>query len=106
MFLVANTYEPGSQEFNDVFETAVRMYPNDETANLNAAVSALNRNDLSSATRYLAKAGTSHAALNARGILAARTGDDKAAEAFFRQASSLPEAQHNLSELLKARATP
>ena len=27
MFLVANTYEPGSQDYNDVFETAVRSIP-------------------------------------------------------------------------------
>ena len=29
MFLVANTYTPGSQDFNEVFETAVRMYPDE-----------------------------------------------------------------------------
>ena len=53
MFLVAQTYEPGSQEYNDVFETAVRMYPDDETANLNAAVIALGKNNLADAERYL-----------------------------------------------------
>ena len=37
MFMVAQTYEPGSKEFNDVMETAVRLYPQDQTANLNAA---------------------------------------------------------------------
>lgn len=49
MFLVANTYAPGSQEFNDVFEIAVRMYPQDVTANLNAAITALGKNDLPAA---------------------------------------------------------
>ena len=33
MFMVAQTYEPGSKEFNDVMETAVRLYPQDQTAN-------------------------------------------------------------------------
>lgn len=53
MFLVANTYPAGSQEFIEVFETAVRMYPEDEVANMNAAAAALSRNDLISAERYL-----------------------------------------------------
>lgn len=53
MFLVANTYPKGSQEFIDVFETAVRMYPDSEIANMNAATAALSRNDLISAERYL-----------------------------------------------------
>ena len=53
MFLVANTYPTGSQEFIDVFETAVRMYPQSEIANINAATAALSRNELVSAERYL-----------------------------------------------------
>lgn len=101
MFLVANTYTPGSQDFNEVFETAVRMYPDDETANLNAAVIALQKNDLQAAERYLKKAGNSPQALNARGVLAVRQGDRQAAERFWRQ-STLPEANHNLSELEKS----
>ena len=100
MFLVANTYTPGSQDFNEVFETAVRMYPDDETANLNAAVIALQKNDLQAAERYLKKAGNSPQALNARGVLAVRSGDKQAAERFWHQ-STLPEAQHNLKELEK-----
>ena len=53
MFMVANSYPKGSQEFIDVFETAVRMYPKDEIASINAAAAALSRNDLVSAERYL-----------------------------------------------------
>lgn len=37
MFLVAQTYSPGSDEFNEVMDIAVRMFPDDPTANLNAA---------------------------------------------------------------------
>lgn len=69
-YLVARTYEPGSVEFNDVFETAVRMYPDDETANLNAANSAMQRKDFESAKRYLFKAGDSSQAVYARGAYA------------------------------------
>lgn len=98
MFLVANTYEPGSQDYNDVFETAVRMYPNDETANLNAAVIALNKNDLTAAQRYLLKAGTSPQAQNARAVVAIRENRLDDADRLLRQLS-LPEAAHNLREL-------
>ncbi|WP_073346030.1 DUF3868 domain-containing protein [Bacteroides congonensis] len=69
-YLVARTYEPGSVEFNDVFETAVRMYPDDETANLNAANSAMQRKELESAKRYLSKSGNSPQAVYARGVYA------------------------------------
>ena len=79
MFLLAQSLEPGSDEYNEVFETAVRMYPNDETANLNAANSAMQRNDLSNAEKYLSKAGTSGEAEYARGVLSALKGEyDKA----------------------------
>lgn len=98
MFLVANTYEPGSQDYNDVFEIAVRMYPNDETANLNAAVIALEKNDLTAAQRYMLKAGTSPEADNARGVLTVKQNRLDDAERLFRE-NALPQAQHNLNEL-------
>lgn len=104
MFLVANTYAQGSQDYNDVFETAVRMYPNDETANLNAAVIALRKNDLAAAARYLEKAGQSTESQNARGVLAAKQGRYEEAEAAFRLAAPLPEAEHNLGELQRVAA--
>ena len=56
MFLVAETYETGSEPFNEVFEIAVRMYPEDAVSNLNAAISAVNTRQLDKAKRYLAKA--------------------------------------------------
>ena len=102
MFLVANTYEPGSQDYNDVFETAVRMYPDDETANLNAAVIALQKNDLAAAQRYLQKAGSSPEALNARAIMAIREHRFDDAEQLLRQCD-IPEAVHNLGEMEKTR---
>lgn len=98
MFLVANTYAPGSKDYDDVFETAVRMYPDDETANLNAAVIALRKDDLAAAGRYLAKAGNSGEAQNARGVLAAKQGRYAEAETVFGQ-SDIKEAKHNLEEL-------
>lgn len=79
MFLLAQTYEPGSREYNEVFETAVRMYPANETANLNAANTAMGRNELEAAEIYLSKAGESVEAMYARGVLSALKGDYAAA---------------------------
>lgn len=55
LFVAANSQEPGSELYNRAFELAVTMYPEDETANLNAAVAAMQRGDMISAGRYLAK---------------------------------------------------
>ena len=97
MFLLAQTLEPGSEEYNNVFETAVRMYPMDEVANLNAANSAMSRNDLASAARYLSKAGNTDDAVYARGILAASKGDYAEAIQHFSQVENrLPEAKEAL----------
>ena len=69
-FLVAQTYEPGSVVYNNVFETAVHMFPANEVANLNAANIALSENNLARATRYLEKAGNSAESQYARAVLA------------------------------------
>lgn len=79
-YIAASVLEPGSDEFNEVFETAVRMYPEDVNANLNAANSAIMRKDFVSAKRYLEKAGNSAEAAYSRAVLNAFTGDYSAAE--------------------------
>lgn len=68
MYLVAQTYEPGSPEFNEVFDIAVRLFPDDETANLNAACTDLQKGDLTSAEKHLAKAGNSKEAERVRDV--------------------------------------
>ena len=66
LFMVAQTYELGSKDFNEVMELAVRMYPTDETANLNAAIIRLNNGDADAAKPYLDRAGDSTEADAAR----------------------------------------
>lgn len=101
MYAVADTYLEGSEEYNEVFETAVRMFPESEPANVNAACIALEKNDMKSAAKYLANAGDSDEAKNARGVYAAKNGDKDAAVELFREASHLQAAQENLEMLLK-----
>ena len=93
IYLLANSLEPGSEEYKDVFETAVRLYPNDETANLNAANAALLRNDLEHAARYLEKAGNSDKAQYARGMYLLKQGDyNEALKIFNNLSATMPEA--------------
>lgn len=97
MMRVARLYAEGSEQFNDVIETALRYYPEDPTANLNAAIASLLREDYSHAERLLAKCANMPEAENALGIIAARRGDMKAARAHFEAAGDLPEALRNLN---------
>ena len=88
-YLVAGKYEPGTDEFTDIFQTAVRMFPNDETANLNAANAAIRRDDFGTARRYLDKAGDSAEAVYARGALAVREGDYDTARRYLNKAKEM-----------------
>ncbi|WP_279209883.1 DUF3868 domain-containing protein [Bacteroides nordii] len=104
-YLVAGKYEPGTDEFTDVFQTAVRMFPNDETANLNAANAAIRRDEFGAARRYLDKAGDSAEAVYARGALAVREGDYDTARRYLDKAKEmgLEQADRTLDELNKRR---
>ena len=85
---LAEQYEAGSDAFNEVFATAVRMYPADAQANLNAANAAMQKGDLKRAAQYLQKAGASAEAVYARGVQAALSGDYPGALPYFRQAKN------------------
>lgn len=104
-YLAAQDFEPGSDEFAEVFETAARMFPNDETANLNAANAAMRRGDTTGAARYLEKAGDSPEAVYARGALAIRMNDYDSARDFLEKAKllGLEQAGITLEQLEKYR---
>lgn len=88
-FVAAQNVERGSKEYDYIFETAARMYPDSEIANLNAANAAMAQGAYDNAARYLAKAGEGSEAVYARGILAALQGDYAAARPLFEQAARL-----------------
>ncbi len=106
MFAVANTYDEGTKEYNEVFAIALQLYPDDPVANLNAANVAISEGNFAAAAAYLAKAGNSAAAQNARGVLNLLEGNLDAAEQLFKQAQAagIPSATLNLEELEKKRA--
>lgn len=73
-YLAASSLTAGSPQYDDVWLTAVLMYPDDALANINAAYAYINRGDLASATRHLDNAGNGMDADFARGVLAAKAG--------------------------------
>lgn len=105
MYLAAEHMEQGSDEYNEVFEIAVRMFPEDATANLNAANSAMGRGDMKNAERYLTKAGDDARAVYARGVFAALSGDyDEAARLFgAAESEGIAEAAEALRQIERIR---
>ena len=105
LYLVANSYEPGSEDYNETFETMVRLYPDDTVANLNAANAAMNRGDLDRAAKYLNKAGDGAEAVYARGVLAGFKGEYDAAEPLLKEAlqKQIPGAADALQQIQKVR---
>lgn len=102
MFIVANMYDVEEQEFAEVFETAVRLFPNDEIANLNAAASALQWGDTERAKKYLDKSSTRTAEyMNNVGVYYLLIGEYNKARDWFSRAmqKGLDQAAHNLQEL-------
>ena len=87
LFILSRIYEPGSEEFNEVFEVAVALYPASKEANLNAANAAMGRGDLVKAAKYLGKAGQSAEAEYALGVYAALSKDYVQAKELFRKAA-------------------
>ena len=104
-YILAQTYELGGEKFNDLFETAVRMFPNDQVANLNAANSAISKGDYRSALRYLDKAGDMPEAIYTRGVLEVYREDNQAAKPYLEKALKLgiTEAKQALEEIAKNR---
>ncbi|MBO7264510.1 MAG: DUF3868 domain-containing protein [Alistipes sp.] len=104
-YILAQTYESGSDEFNELFETAVRMYPNDPVANLNAANSAILRKDYRGALRFLEKAGDMPEAVYARGALEVYMENCEGAKPYLLEAQKLgiTKAEEVMTEISKNR---
>lgn len=75
LYLLAKSYPDDSREYFEVFSLAARMFPDDTTANLNAANAAMGSGDLAAAEMYLQRAGDSPEATYARGLHKAMNGD-------------------------------
>lgn len=107
MYLVASTYSNGSREFISVFETAVRLFPEDDIAKLNAAIAALSRRDTVTAEQYLNQIKYQELPeyANAMGVLGLLTGNYDTSESYLQAAcaAGLDVAGKNLEELRKKK---
>ncbi|MCD8208206.1 MAG: DUF3868 domain-containing protein [Bacteroidales bacterium] len=68
LYVLADTYEPGSEEFEAIFDLTVQLYPDDPASALNAANAAIRSFNFQRARYYLEKAGDSPKAEYARGV--------------------------------------
>ena len=93
LYLVAQSCEPGSDEFESLFETAVRMFPEDGTAIPEEPPT------------YLSRSGDSPQAVYARGVYEMLTQHYDAAEELFAraEAAGIAEAAEGLEAIAKIR---
>ena len=103
MYRVAQTYEVGSESYNEVFEIAVRLYPDDPVSNLNAANTALLNRNATAARRYLAKAAEGPEKRLAEGVASWLEGDTDKARSIFESLTNDPkvgvQAKENLGKM-------
>ena len=105
LYIASTAYEPGSEQFSEVFEVAVKMYPSDYIANLNAANVAIAAGNYKAAKKYLDKAGDSVEAVYARGLYYMAVNEyDKAEECLKdAEAKGVAEAAQMLEQCAKLR---
>ena len=105
MFRLALTHTPGSETYNRIFMTAVQLFPDNPTANLNAACIALTQKDTKAAAGFLEKAPPVPETALAKGVLYFLQADYEEAEKLFRQAkdAGLSQAEDNLKQVLELK---
>jgi tetratricopeptide (TPR) repeat protein len=101
MYLIADTYEQGSPEFNEVFDIAVRYFQDDMIANLNAAAAALLGGKTAYAKRILEKYEDEPTAWNNLGVVYMAEHRFDEAEKYLQEAARKgnAEARQNLGLL-------
>lgn len=103
MYLVANTYPKGSDEFKTVFDIASRLYPHDPIAQLNAATVDLEAGSLDRAIQNLEKLNTPDSWNNLAVAYAQKGESTKALELFEKaQKAGSEDALKNIEELRKS----
>ncbi|MDR2894276.1 MAG: DUF3575 domain-containing protein [Alistipes sp.] len=100
LFLIADTYTPGSAEFREVMDIAARTFPDNDVANNNAAASALAAGDATRAAQLLGRVKNHDADWNNNmGMLSYLQGDAARAADYFRAAGQRGAA--NAAEMAK-----
>ena len=111
IYRIAESCQPGSEEFNHSFQVAATMVPDDPIANLNAGAMEIQKGgDLTTAKKHLAKADQkAPETLNNLGVIALLEGDYDAAEKYFNAAKAgglTTQADTNMKQLKSIRNYP
>jgi hypothetical protein len=101
IYEVANTYEKGSEDFIELFNAALKNFPEDKFANLNAAAAYILENDYESAGAILEKYKNEPEAWNNLGVVFSYQCRFEEAEEYLQKAHRQgdAEARHNLAVL-------
>lgn len=101
VYLLANSFELGSDEYNEVMETAALLFPNNDVATYNAANVAINRKDYKKALQLLDKLPDSGDTYYLRGVIAAYQGNVEEAREWFLKAkeADFDEADEAIEQL-------
>lgn len=103
MYLVAHSYEPLSKEFKEVFDIAVRLFPNEPVAIINASAADIEGGNAQAAIERLEKLGNNPDAWNNLGVAYWKQGNLEKAHQYLHWASEKGSetAKQNLSDLLR-----
>ncbi|GAB6118863.1 DUF3868 domain-containing protein [Dysgonomonas termitidis] len=113
LYNLAQSYGKGTKDYTDIMTGVIpKYYPDDVTANVNAAALLIENGELNTAGRLLDKAagsapgGNNPAVLNNLGVIRLLTGELDQAEALFNRAKTAgsKEAVRNLEEVAAKRA--
>lgn len=106
MYLVAQTYPVESAEFSEVFDIAVRLYPDSDIAILNSASADIEGGNMDGAIARMNKIADNPKVWNNLGVAYARKSDFDKAKEYFEKAAAEGDndARANLEELRKVTA--
>lgn len=106
LYLASTAFDPSSEEYSSVFETAVRMYPNDPVSNLNAANVEIANGNYKDARAHLLKAGEGPEVTYAWGLYYIGVGDYDKAEQYLKEAREhgIAEASEMLRQCAELKA--
>lgn len=104
-YAIANTYSKGDRQFNQLFDIAVRLFPQDAIANLNAAAAELNAGELDKAAQRLNTLKDNPHAWNNIGVLLMKKHEVDEAEKFLKRAveAGSTDAKINMQLIPKLR---
>lgn len=88
LYAVAQNYNVGSREFNDIIDLSARLFPESAEAGINAAGVALIRGDVKLARKYLSRRMTDSRAYNNIGVMYMMAGNRDKAEVYLNMAKA------------------